>query len=748
MIGQTIAHYQISEKIGEGAMGEVYRARDLKLNRAVALKFIPATLVNEAQRLTRFEREAQLLAALNHPNIAAIHGVEEYQGKPVLVMELVEGETLADHLLAGELPIADALRLALQIADALKAAHKRGIIHRDLKPANIKITPDGIIKVLDFGLAKQFQDKSEEVDTEAATLPALTMAGGVIGTPAYMSPEQALGQAVDRRADFFSFGAILYEMLTAQRAFSGPTLAAIMHAVLSTNPTSPRRLRPAVPVELDSAVMKSLNKKKELRQQDAEEICRDLGQIYATLTSESLALTTSPGRAIRNLAWSFKTWKTEHQRAAFIAAVLAVVVTVGAVATVALKRRAVAVAGPGAASSLKPLDASASTYELFQQGSAFLERYDKEENLNGALQDFQAALAKDTNYSPAYAGLGLAYLLKYQANRDKQLLDTAFSNAKQAVDLNGQLADNRVSLGRVLVEKGEYDKAETEFKQALTVDPLNAVAHRGLGDVERARKHWPEAETFYKKAIDLRPNDWDLHLTLGNFYFRQSRYAEAEHAFSDVIKLVPDSYLGYRNLGGVYHMQARFAEAAAEFQKALKIKPSAITYSNLGTSLFFQGLYPQSVVAMETAVKMGANNAQNWINLGDGYRWTTGNEDKAKDAYRTAIKMIRGELSAKPNDADLRSRLALCLAKIGEKKEALAEAAAVEALDRTASVLSRLVSVYEICAQRKQALDTMAAALKAGYSMEEFGRDPELLELRKDPGFLKLVATLPDQPRK
>ena len=145
---------------------------------------------------------------------------------------------------------------------------------------------------------------------------------------------------------------------------------------------------------------------------------------------------------------------------------------------------------------------------------------------------------------------------------------------------------------------------------------------------------------------------------------------------------------------------------------------------------------------------MGANNAQNWINLGDAYRWTPGNEDKAKDAYRTAMEMIRDELAAKPNDADLRSRLALCMAKIGEKKEALAEAAAVEALDRTASVLSRLVSVYEICGQRKQALDTMAAALKAGYSMEEFRRDPELLELRKDPGFLKLVATLPDQPHK
>src|SRR6185295_14010725 len=374
---------------------------------------------------------------------------------------------------------------------------------------------------------------------------------------------------------------------------------------------------------------------------------------------------------------------------------IVVMVVVGAVAAIALRRRAVAVAGPGASVSLKPLDASATTYELFQQGSAFLERYDKEENLNGAMQDFQAALAKDTNYSPAYAGLGLAYLLKYQANRDKQLLDTAFSNAKQAVDLNGQLADSRVSLGRVLVEKGEYDKAEAELKQALIVDPLNADAHRGLGDVERARKHWPEAEALYKKAIELRPNDWDLRLAQGNFFFRQSRYAEAEQAFAEVIKLVPDSYLGYRNLGGVYHMQARFADASAEYQKALKIKPSAMTYSNLGTSLFFQGLYPQSVVAMEKAVQMGANNAQNWINLGDAYRWTPGNEDKAKDAYRTAIQMIRTELAGKPNDANLRSRLALCLAKIGEKKQALEEAGAVEALDRTALVSSRLVSVYE-----------------------------------------------------
>jgi serine/threonine-protein kinase len=746
LIGQTITHYQIAKKIGEGAMGEVYLAQDLKLNRAVALKFIPAALVNQPQRLARFEREAQLLASLNHTNIAVIHGVEEHEGKPFLVMELIEGETLEDRLLTGPLPVEEALTIAAQVAEALKAAHKKSIIHRDLKPANIKVTSDGVVKVLDFGLAKQFYDGSKEIDSEAATLPVMTMEGTVIGTPAYMSPEQALGQAIDARADIFSFGAVTYEMLTGHRAFTGLTLGAVLQSVVAMDPQSPRRVRSEVPVDLDSLVMRSLQKKKELRQQNAEQLISEIGGIKSRQTTRSAILAASPGRGLRHITWQLRTWRLEHKKAALIAAVLVVALAFGALAAFALKRRSLSSAG--AAPALAQPNPNASTYELLQQGSTLLERYDKDENLNGAMQHFQAALAKDPNYSPAYAGLGLAYLLKYQANRDKQLLDTAFSNAKQAVDLNGQLADNRVSLGRVLVEKGEYDKAETELKQALTVDPLNASAQRGLGDVERARKHWPEAETLYKKAIELRPSDWDLRLALGNFYFRQSRYGEAEQAFGEVIKLEPDCYIGYRNLGSVYHMQGRFADASAEYQKALRIRPTAITYSNLGTSLFSQGLYQQSVVAMEKAMEQGANNAQNWTNLGDAYRWTPGNEAKAKDAYRTAIKMIRGELSAKPNDADLRSRLALCLAKSGEKKEALAEAATVEALDRTAAVLSRLVVVYELGGQRRQALDTMAAALKAGYSMEEFGRDPELLDLRKDPGFPKLVATLSGEPHK
>ncbi len=725
-------------------MGEVYLAQDLRLNRPVALKFLPEALVNEPRRLTRFEREAQLLASLNHTNIAAIHAVEEHQGKPFLVMELVEGETLEDRLLNGPLAIADALGIAQQIAEALKAAHKKGIIHRDLKPANIKITPEGLVKVLDFGLAKQFQSATEELDTEASTLHAMTMAGAVLGTPLYMSPEQALGEHVDARADIFSFGTVLYEMLTGRRAFPGATLAAIIQGVVNNNPTSPRRLRPEVPVELDNLVMRSLQKKKELRQQDADQLSADLNRVAEISFVRTATIAGAPSRALRSVAWNVRTWRLEHRRGALLVSTLLVLAMLGGLTAFILKGRGVGIASTG---GLTRPTAAAAPYELFQQGMSYLERYDKEESVEAASQAFQTALAKDQKYAPAYAGLGMLYLLQYQANRDKQLLETALQNAKQSVEFDGQLAVGRVSLGRVYVEKGDYEQAEKELKQALTLEQGNANAYRGLGDVERARKNWPEAEKLYRKAIELNPNDWDIWLALGNFYFRAARYADAEKAFAEATRLVPDNFIGHRNLGGVYHMQGRFAEASTQYQQALLIKPTAGTYTNLGTTLFSQGLYQQSVAAMEKARELGANNYQMWANLGDAYRWTPGNDEKAKEAYRTAIQMVSNELSSKPDDAELRSRLDLYLSKIGEKQRALTDAAAVEKLDKSSTVLARLVSVYEISGERSRALDTMALALKAGYSMDEFRRDPELLELRKDPGFLKLVVEYSEKPQ-
>lgn len=219
--GTRIGAYEITAPLGAGGMGEVYRARDTRLGRDVAVKILPEAVANDRDRVMRFQREAQTLAALNHPHIAAIHGLEETDGMTALIMELVEGEDLARRLARSAIPTDEALAIAKQIADALEAAHDQGIVHRDLKPANVKIRPDGTVKVLDFGLAKASATASGEHDpVNSPTLTADATGHGVIlGTAAYMAPEQARGRTVDKRADVWAFGCVLYEMLTGRRAF-------------------------------------------------------------------------------------------------------------------------------------------------------------------------------------------------------------------------------------------------------------------------------------------------------------------------------------------------------------------------------------------------------------------------------------------------------------------------------------------------------------------------------------------------
>ena len=221
LTGSQLGPYQIVAPLGVGGMGEVYQAHDSRLRREVAIKVVPDATAHDADRMARFAREAQFLAALNHPNIGSIYGFEESSTMLALVMELVEGPTLADRIAQGPVPIEDALPIMKQITEALEYAHERGIVHRDLKPANIKIKPDGTVKVLDFGLAKALSDESNPTDiSNSPTLTAAaTKAGLILGTAAYMSPEQARGKAVDRRADIWSFGAVAFEMLTGKMAF-------------------------------------------------------------------------------------------------------------------------------------------------------------------------------------------------------------------------------------------------------------------------------------------------------------------------------------------------------------------------------------------------------------------------------------------------------------------------------------------------------------------------------------------------
>ncbi len=287
--GTKIGPYEILSPLGVGGMGEVYRARDAKLNRDVAIKVLPEAVAEDADRLARFQREAQVLASLNHPHIAAIYGLEKAGNVEALVLELVEGETLAERIAQGPMPVDEALAVARQIADALEAAHEKGVVHRDLKPANVKVTPEGKVKVLDFGLAKALSgDASSPDQTHSPTLTAAaTQAGVVLGTAAYMSPEQARGKAVDKRADIWAFGAVLYEMLSGHKAFEGETVSDTLAAVLRAD-IDWSRLPAGTPAAVRGVLRRCLDR-------DPKHRLRDIGD--ARIALEDLASSGSGSAA-------------------------------------------------------------------------------------------------------------------------------------------------------------------------------------------------------------------------------------------------------------------------------------------------------------------------------------------------------------------------------------------------------------------------------------------------------------------
>ncbi len=833
-------------------MGEVYRAHDSRLGRDVAIKVLPEAFARDPARAARFEREARLLAAINHPAIAAIYGAEELDSVQCIIMELVPGETLAERLTQGALPLRETLGIARQIAEALEAAHEKGVVHRDLKPSNIKITPEEKVKVLDLGLAKAMEIPSGEGLSQSPTLVGeQTRPGVILGTVEFMSPEQARGKSVDKRTDIWAFGCILYEMLSGRRVFTGETATDVLAAIVSSEPDW-KALPPATPPRVRGLLSRCLQK-------DANRRLRDIGDARIEIQE---ALGQERAAPPAEIPWAIPTASLRRRLAFAVAAgILVVAVAAG---WLALRRRTAGgvlperitlavlpfrdlsaqpngpslgdgfaetlrarlaklpgiqvLGGPSAAAasekeadlygaaeklganvvvtgslqrandqmrivfgvssaahrrqlgtddvtgpaselfamqdqvaekvarSLKlPSEAlrartapgldTASEQERYTQALGNVQRYDKPASLESAIQLLEALRTEKPGSALVHAALARAYFYKFGNTRERSWAELAMTSADRARRLDPGLPEVDVTQGELLRRTGQPALAVAAFERALKARPNTYEALVGLGEAYEGSGRLPEAEATYRRAIALQPSSWSGYNSLGVFDLTHGRSAEAIPLFERVVALNPDNARGYSNLGAALHQQNRFEEALAACRKSIALQPTGSAYSNAGTTEFFLGRYKDAARDFEKAVALTPARYGFWQNLADAYHWSP-NEARARESYERTIDLVRATLEMNPRDAQARSRLAICLARMGRVAAAREEMRkATELTAQNPQVMYNAGIVAHIAGERKEALTWIARAAASGFGAEQIRREPEFADLRKEKAF-------------
>ncbi len=632
MIGQTISHYKILEKLGEGGMGVVYKAQDAKLKRTVALKFLPLELTREEEAKKRFVHEAQAASALQHNNICTIHEIGETDdGQMFICMDCYEGGTLKDRIAHGPLKVEEAIDLVMQVAEGLAEAHSQEILHRDIKPANIMVTRKGVVKVVDFGVAK---------------LPGrtkLTKTGSTVGTASYTSPEQARGEELDARSDIFSLGAVLYELVTGQVPFPGERETVVLYKILHEEPEPVSKHRHDVAEGVQRIIDRALKKDVEARYQSVFDMHNELKRLRQELTPSKLtggaAQTGRPGSRIRRVG----------------AVSLTAAIVVAAVAGIALVRQWQQRRGSPIGALSVPVG-TAPEEELFrvavapffgqseaalEEGrvmQALVERRLVEEL--GGEKDVRIAGKMDISKPPrSHAEArtmgesleatmvlwGEVLLLRGEVDIQSYMTmirsirntkDPSAGALQTRLDEPGQLKLRKAKAAEIgdmalLVAGAYYGKKDPDKALFLLrkISPPTQESLRRQGNVFFDQQNWDLARDYYEKAIELDPTDIAPRNNLGTVYEAQGRYEEAIAAYNKAIELDPTSNYPHHNLGVVYLAQGRYEEAIAAYNKAIELDPTdADPNVNLGVVYQTQGRYEEAIAAYKKALALDSTD--------------------------------------------------------------------------------------------------------------------------------------------
>jgi len=707
MIGTTVSRYRILSKLGGGAMGVVYEAEDVELGRRVAVKFLPPDRLMSPNALERFRREARAASALNHPHICTIHDVGVHEGQPFLVLEKLEGETLAQRIGDRGLPIDEVVRLGEQYADALDAAHRAGIVHRDLKPANLFVTARGDGKILDFGLAKVGPSTSEsEVDAAAPTVAGefLTEVGTALGTVAYMSPEQAKGRAVDARSDLFSLGVVLYEMATGRLPFPGESKAELFAAILGEEPVPPADLNPEIPARLQEVILKALEKDPALRYESAAGLRGDLLRVERDSSGASSASTlATPARGGKASSRRRSTSAARRGRRLVIgAATILAIVAAGWFATRGGSiRGAKSESGSGASGSTRPVTAPGNSIAVLpfanlsaDESNAYFSDGISEELLNllTKIPELQVT-ARTSSFSfrdkelaiPEIARrLRVAHVLQGSVQRagDRVRISAQLVDAATDTQLWSQRWDRK--LDDVFAIQDEIaGEVVRELKVALlhaaptvrTTDPQAYALYLQGKELGRqgTEEAYAKSDALYHQVLEIDPRyapAWDgLAANLINeaslgLLPSQEGNARAREAAERALAIDPDYAPAYARLGW---MSVRdLASAARYYEKALALDPTNLgVLGNVAVLYQSLGRLDESVALQEAILRRDPVNVSSLFNLGYAQR--------CAGRYEAAIASFRTALNLSPGLGAAHAQLGAALLLEGNAPAALAE---------------------------------------------------------------------------